>query len=183
VTFVPESFDFPIIPTLGQTYSSPTQQHVHRRAKNHERRRSFSTLCVMDCRPCKADARRNSCDKGIITQNATVCHQIGADITSPQASRIKRSKFPSPSSTMLFTGTLAALALSNIVSAAIYPVSVPVAADGSGLFSGPQSGIGSWYRASASQDSTSGTGWCGIPYSNSDPVIAVVRLINPPKSD
>ncbi|RGP60885.1 hypothetical protein FSPOR_10386 [Fusarium sporotrichioides] len=54
------------------------------------------------------------------------------------------------------------------VSASIYPVTVP-----SGFFSGPQTGIGSWYRASAGADSTTGTSWCGYKYSNSDPLFAV----------
>ncbi|KAH7159532.1 hypothetical protein B0J13DRAFT_465562 [Dactylonectria estremocensis] len=54
------------------------------------------------------------------------------------------------------------------VAANIYPVTVP-----SGFFPGQQSGIGSWYRASAGADSTTGTSWCGYKYSNSDPLFAV----------
>ncbi|KAF5009143.1 hypothetical protein FDECE_4587 [Fusarium decemcellulare] len=49
-------------------------------------------------------------------------------------------------------------------SADIYPTKVP-----SGFFSGPQSGIGSWYRANAAQDDTKGRSWCGYDYYNSDP--------------
>ncbi|KAF4953789.1 hypothetical protein FGADI_5782 [Fusarium gaditjirri] len=53
------------------------------------------------------------------------------------------------------------------VVADIYNVNVP-----SGFFPGPQAGIGSWYRASAGQDSTNGKSWCGYTYFNSDPVFA-----------
>ncbi|KAK7428394.1 hypothetical protein QQZ08_005013 [Neonectria magnoliae] len=52
--------------------------------------------------------------------------------------------------------------------ASIYPVTVP-----SNFFPGPQSGIGSWYRANAAPDSTSGISWCGYKYYNSDPLFAV----------
>ena len=51
----------------------------------------------------------------------------------------------------------------------LHNVNVP-----SNFFSGPQSGIGSWYRASAGQDSTNGRSWCGYTYYNSDPIFAVV---------
>ncbi|KAI5248091.1 hypothetical protein E4T43_01441 [Aureobasidium subglaciale] len=74
---------------------------------------------------------------------------------------------------MTFFHLLTALAAATPALAAIYPVTVPAAADGSAFFPGTQSGVGSWYRASSSQDSTSGTGWCGKKYSDSDPVIAV----------
>jgi hypothetical protein len=60
--------------------------------------------------------------------------------------------------------TLAASALADI-----HNVNTP-----QGFFEGPQSGIGSWYRASAGQDSTNGRSWCGYTYYNSDPVFAVV---------
>jgi hypothetical protein len=50
-----------------------------------------------------------------------------------------------------------------------------------GFFEGPQSGIGSWYRASAGQDSTNGKSWCAYTYYNSDPVFAVV-CINPSRT-
>ena len=60
--------------------------------------------------------------------------------------------------------TLAASALADI-----HNVNLP-----SNFFGGPQSGIGSWYRASASQDSTNGKSWCAYTYFNSDPVFAVV---------
>lgn len=55
------------------------------------------------------------------------------------------------------------------VLADIHNVNLP-----SNFFSGPQSGIGSWYRASADQDSTNGKSWCGYTYYNSDPIFAVV---------
>lgn len=61
-------------------------------------------------------------------------------------------------------------ALALPVYADVYPVTVP-----SGFFAGPQSGIGSWYRANAASDSTSGRSWCGYDYYNSDPLFAVVR--------
>ncbi|SCO16234.1 uncharacterized protein FFB20_14951 [Fusarium fujikuroi] len=57
--------------------------------------------------------------------------------------------------------------IATSVVADIYNVNVP-----SGFFSGPQSGIGSWYRASTGQDSTNGQSWCGYKYYNSDPVFA-----------
>lgn len=55
------------------------------------------------------------------------------------------------------------------VLADIHNVTLP-----SNFFSGPRSGIGSWYRASAGQDSTNGKSWCGYTYYNSDPIFAVV---------
>ncbi|KAH7198943.1 uncharacterized protein B0J16DRAFT_331389 [Fusarium flagelliforme] len=58
-------------------------------------------------------------------------------------------------------------AIASPVAADIYNVNVP-----SGFFPGPQSGIGSWYRASTNQDSTNAQSWCGYGYSNSDPVFA-----------
>ncbi|PRP86273.1 hypothetical protein PROFUN_05414 [Planoprotostelium fungivorum] len=39
-------------------------------------------------------------------------------------------------------------------------------------FRSPMSGIGSWFRASNSGDSTNGNSWCGYRYYNSDPVFA-----------
>jgi hypothetical protein len=62
-------------------------------------------------------------------------------------------------------------AIASPVAADIYNVNVP-----SGFFPGPQSGIGSWYRASTNQDSTNGQSWCGYGYSNSDPVFAPVGI-------
>jgi hypothetical protein len=62
-------------------------------------------------------------------------------------------------------------AIAAPVAADIYNVNVP-----SGFFPGPQSGIGSWYRASTGQDSTNGQSWCGYGYSNSDPVFAPVGV-------
>ncbi|KAF4967834.1 hypothetical protein FZEAL_10476 [Fusarium zealandicum] len=59
-------------------------------------------------------------------------------------------------------------AITAPVAASIHPVTLP-----SGFFSGPQSGIGSWYRATANADDTNGHSWCGYEYSNSDPVFAV----------
>lgn len=61
------------------------------------------------------------------------------------------------------------------VLADIHQVSMPSAANGGPFFQGPQSGVGSWYRASANQDSTNGKSWCGYTYYNSDPLFAVVR--------
>jgi len=49
----------------------------------------------------------------------------------------------------------------------IYPVALP-----SWDLNGPQSGVGSWYRASAGQDSTNGKSWCAYEYYNSDPIFA-----------
>lgn len=66
-------------------------------------------------------------------------------------------------------------AIAAPVAADIYNVNVP-----SGFFPGPQSGIGSWYRASTNQDSTNGQSWCGYGYSNSDPVFAPVGVTRPP---
>jgi hypothetical protein len=60
---------------------------------------------------------------------------------------------------------LAPLALADI-----YPVALP-----SWDLNGPQSGVGSWYRASAGQDSTNGKSWCAYEYYNSDPIFAPVR--------
>ncbi|KAM0265509.1 hypothetical protein ACHAPA_007658 [Fusarium lateritium] len=67
-----------------------------------------------------------------------------------------------------FTLSLVAAIAASHVSASVYPVTVPPE-----FFSGPQSGIGSWYRANSGADSTSGTSWCGYKYSNSDPLFAV----------
>jgi len=65
---------------------------------------------------------------------------------------------------------LVALSLLAAFSVAeIYPVTVP-----SWSLNGPQSGIGSWYRASAGADSTNGKSWCAYEYYNSDPVFAPV---------
>ncbi|KAF1928457.1 uncharacterized protein M421DRAFT_420999 [Didymella exigua CBS 183.55] len=61
---------------------------------------------------------------------------------------------------------LASLAASAL--ADIHNVNLP-----SNFFDTPQSGIGSWYRASAGQDSTNGKSWCAYTYYNSDPIFAV----------
>lgn len=59
--------------------------------------------------------------------------------------------------------------LAAFASADIYPVSTPT-----GFFdNGVQTGVGSWYRASAGADATNGKSWCGYTYYNSDPVFAV----------
>ncbi|KAM0228917.1 hypothetical protein ACHAP5_011807 [Fusarium lateritium] len=73
-----------------------------------------------------------------------------------------------------FNLSLVAVIAASHVSASVYPVTVPP-----GFFSGPQSGIGSWYRANSGADSTSGTSWCGYKYSNSDPLFAVVSQSSP----
>jgi hypothetical protein len=65
--------------------------------------------------------------------------------------------------------TLSILAATSV--ADIYPVNVP-AWD----LNGPQSAIGSWYRASANADATNGKSWCAYEYFNSDPVFAPVSL-------
>ncbi|KAL7274923.1 hypothetical protein RUND412_002145 [Rhizina undulata] len=39
-------------------------------------------------------------------------------------------------------------------------------------FSGQQTGIASWFRASADGDSTNGNSWCGYPYANDSPGFA-----------
>ncbi|KAF5022178.1 hypothetical protein F66182_5765 [Fusarium sp. NRRL 66182] len=70
---------------------------------------------------------------------------------------------PSITKAFFFIGAIAAP-----VSAEIYPVTVP-----SGFFSGAQSGIGSWFRASANADDTNGQSWCGYDYANSDALFAV----------
>jgi len=76
---------------------------------------------------------------------------------------------------MLSLANIAILsAMAGCTLADIYPVTVPPAADGGSFFKGPQSGIGSWYRATAGQDDTNGKSWCGYSYFNSDPVFAVV---------
>ncbi|KAI8819170.1 uncharacterized protein EV422DRAFT_621291 [Fimicolochytrium jonesii] len=41
-----------------------------------------------------------------------------------------------------------------------------------GAFQGPQSGIGSWFRANSKSDSTTGKSWCGYKYSDSTPGFA-----------
>lgn len=69
-----------------------------------------------------------------------------------------------------YIAALSALAASAL--ADIHNVAVP-----SGFYPGPQSGIGSWFRATAKADSTNGNSWCGYPYANSDPVFAPVRMI------
>jgi hypothetical protein len=67
---------------------------------------------------------------------------------------------------------LATLSILAATSAAdIYPVNIP-AWD----LNGPQSAIGSWYRASAGADSTNGKSWCAYQYYNSDPIFAPVRM-------
>ncbi|OAG18795.1 hypothetical protein CC77DRAFT_1062728 [Alternaria alternata] len=63
---------------------------------------------------------------------------------------------------------IALVALIGSALADIHNVNLP-----SNFFDGPQSGIGSWYRASAGQDSTNGKSWCAYTYYNSDPVFAV----------
>ncbi|RGP81751.1 hypothetical protein FLONG3_136 [Fusarium longipes] len=67
----------------------------------------------------------------------------------------------------LFSLIMMAGAITTPVAADIYNTNLP-----SGFFPGAQSGIGSWYRASTSQDSTNGQSWCGYKYYNSDPVFA-----------
>lgn len=69
----------------------------------------------------------------------------------------------------LYILSLAAVISATSVAASIHPVPLP-----SGFFTGQQSGIGSWYRANAGSDSTTGTSWCGYKYSNGDPLFAVV---------
>lgn len=71
---------------------------------------------------------------------------------------------PSLITLSMMVGTIA-----TSVVADVYNVNVP-----SGFFPGPQSGIGSWYRASTGQDSTNGNSWCGYKYYNSDPLFAPV---------
>ncbi|KAL4728169.1 hypothetical protein ACLX1H_004905 [Fusarium chlamydosporum] len=68
----------------------------------------------------------------------------------------------------LYILSLAAVISATSVAASIHPVPLP-----SGFFTGQQSGIGSWYRANAGSDSTTGTSWCGYKYSNGDPLFAV----------
>lgn len=76
---------------------------------------------------------------------------------------------------MLSLANIAILsAMAGCTLADIYPATIPPAADGGSFFSGPQSGIGSWYRASAGSDSTNGKSWCAYTYFNSDPIFAVV---------
>ena len=65
--------------------------------------------------------------------------------------------------------TLSILAASAV--ADIYPVTLPA-----WKLNGPQSGIGSWYRASAGADSTNGKSWCAYQYFNSDPIFAPVSM-------
>lgn len=85
---------------------------------------------------------------------------IAEPFDSPQTSFI----MPSLIALSMVVGTIATPVLADI-----YNVNVP-----SGFFSGAQSGIGSWYRASTGQDSTNGQSWCGYKYYNSDPVFAPV---------
>ncbi|KAG9187948.1 hypothetical protein G6011_01871 [Alternaria panax] len=66
------------------------------------------------------------------------------------------------------TYPIALVALIAPALADIHNVSLPP-----NFFDDPQSGVGSWYRASAGQDSTNGKSWCAYTYYNSDPVFAV----------
>lgn len=63
------------------------------------------------------------------------------------------------------------LALAAPAVADVHKTTVPA-----GFYSGPQQGIGSWFRASNGGDSTNGNSWCGYKYYNSDPVFAVVSI-------
>ena len=63
--------------------------------------------------------------------------------------------------------TISILAATSV--ADIYQVNLP-----EWSLNGPQSAIGSWYRASAGADSTNGKSWCAYEYFNSDPVFAPV---------
>jgi hypothetical protein len=65
--------------------------------------------------------------------------------------------------------TLSILAATSV--ADIYPVNLPA-----WNLNGPQSAIGSWYRASAGADSTNGKSWCAYQYYNSDPIFAPVSM-------
>lgn len=65
--------------------------------------------------------------------------------------------------------TLSILAATSV--ADIYPVDLPA-----WNLNGPQSAIGSWYRASAGADSTNGKSWCAYQYYNSDPIFAPVSM-------
>lgn len=65
--------------------------------------------------------------------------------------------------------TLSILAATSV--ADIYEVNLP-----NWDLSGPQSAIGSWYRASAGADSTNGKSWCAYSYYNSDPIFAPVSM-------
>ena len=47
-----------------------------------------------------------------------------------------------------------------------------LAAAGVTSFTGTNSGIGSWFRADSSQDSTNGHSWCGFPYTDATPGFA-----------
>lgn len=71
---------------------------------------------------------------------------------------------------MFSLNQLATLSILTVTSVAdIYEVNLP-----SWDLSGPQSAIGSWYRASAGADSTNGKSWCAYSYYNSDPIFAPV---------
>ena len=65
--------------------------------------------------------------------------------------------------------TLSILAATSV--ADIYQVNLP-----EWSLNGPQSAIGSWYRASAGADSTNGKSWCAYQYFNSDPIFAPVSM-------
>lgn len=75
-------------------------------------------------------------------------------------------------SSILSFATLLSIAAPAL--AATHAVNIP-----SGFHSGTQHGIGSWFQAKADQDATNGISWCGYPYSNSDPLISVVRIPQP----
>ncbi|KAF2753272.1 hypothetical protein EJ05DRAFT_209161 [Pseudovirgaria hyperparasitica] len=68
------------------------------------------------------------------------------------------------------SGSLALISLTGSALAATATYAVQMDHD---FFAGPQTGIGSWFRADADQDATNGNSWCGYKYSNSDPIIAV----------
>ena len=63
------------------------------------------------------------------------------------------------------------------VSAARYAVAPPP------QFTGPQSGIGSWFQTDAASSYTNGRSWCGYSYSDTEPLFApVIRPLVPPMS-
>lgn len=67
-----------------------------------------------------------------------------------------------------FASFAAAISIAVLARAETHSVNLP-----SGFFNGPQTGIGSWFTAVS--EGTNGKSWCGYPYSDSDPVFAVVR--------
>lgn len=70
------------------------------------------------------------------------------------------------------TTTTRKVAASATANAAASSRKARLAAVGVTAFTGTNSGIGSWYRANSTADSTNGRSWCEFDYTNASPVFA-----------